>query len=90
MLAGRGIHEGLTALWDCVIYKLVQYRDEKVKYVYNDTEKIEHISTFVKAAKRGEDIFQPFKEALEKLDGTQDIGNEDEGNEPSEWTKLSD
>jgi len=91
MLAGRGIHEGLTALWDCVVYKQVQYRDEKVKYTLDDgTEVVTSIITFVKAAKRGEDLFDPFRKKLESIDGTQDIGTEDEGNEPSEVDEISD
>jgi hypothetical protein len=70
VLAGSGIHEGLTAVWDCVMYKLVQYRDEKVKYKLGDgTEMVTHINTFIKSAKRGEDVFQTFRDELEKLNG---------------------
>ena len=92
ILAGRGIHEGLTALWDCVIYKLVQYRDEKVKYTLDDgTEVINHISVFVKAAKRGEDLFDPFRKKLESINADVEIvGDEAEGNEPSDMDTLSD
>jgi len=92
MLAGRGIHEGLTALWDCVIYKQIQYRDEKVKYTLDDgTEVTVHISIFVKAAKRGEDLFEPFRKKLESINADIEIiGDEAEGNEPSELDTLSD
>jgi len=92
MLAGRGIHEGLTALWDCVVYKQVQYRDEKVKYTLDDgTEVVSSIITFVKAAKRGEDLFDPFRKKLESINADiEDIGTEDEGNESSEMDEISD
>lgn len=92
MLAGRGIHEGLTALWDCVVYKQVQYRDEKVKYTLDDgTERIVPISTFVKAAKHGQDLFDPFRKKLESINADIEIvGDETEGNEPSELDALQD
>lgn len=92
VLAGSGIHEGLTAVWDCILYKLVQYRDEKVKYKLNDgTEMVTHMSAFVKSAKRGEDVFQPFRNELEKLNGNiEDTGTDNETEQPSEVDEVQD
>lgn len=88
MLSGMGIHAGLTAVWDCVLYKIAKYK-EKDREIVMDTQDPIRLSTLVKSAKAGEDVFHPFREALEKLNGTQDIGTENEGNDTGEVDEVS-
>jgi len=85
MLAGYGLHAGLSAVWDCVILKVAKYENGTIKI---GTQSYGRLSTLVKSAKAGEDIFKPFKDELEKLDGTQDTGTENEGNELSEVDEV--
>jgi RecA/RadA recombinase len=88
MISGVGLHLGMTAVWDCITYKLAEYNTT----ISIDTQKIGKISTLVKAAKDGqEDIFQPFISKLESIHADiEDIGTENEGNEPSEMDEISD
>jgi RecA/RadA recombinase len=73
MLAGRGMHKGLTALYDCVIMKNVEYKNGVVKMGGNS---LGRMSTFVKEAKIGNnEIFSQFYQALAE---NTDSGNEQE------------
>lgn len=80
MLAGYGLHAGLSAVWDCVINKIAKYENGVIKI---DTQSYGRLSTLVKSAKAGEDIFHPFREALEKLNPIQE-SSDDESDERSE------
>lgn len=73
MLTARGIHKGLTALYDCVILGKAEYKNGIVRM---NGESLGRMSKFVKEAKEGNnDIFSPFYAAL--AEGT-DIGSEPE------------
>lgn len=64
MLAGTGIHLGLTAMYDCFILELAERPRNIVKM---DGISYGHLSKFTKSAHAGEnEIFQPF---IDKLAG---------------------
>jgi RecA/RadA recombinase len=63
ILAGRGLHKGLTALWDCVLLDKAKYG--KGGYVKIEKENMGRLSALAKKAKEGNDeIFEPFMELL--------------------------
>lgn len=86
MVGGMGLSLDMTAVWDCITYKVADYST----VVKIGTQNYGRLSTLVKSARVGDDIFQPFREALEKLDGTQDTGTTDEGNDTGEMGEISD
>lgn len=62
VLGGRGIHVGLTAVYDCKMMKLASFG----KSVTLGKEKFGNIRTLIQKAHEGEtEIFQPFMDALE-------------------------
>ena len=87
VLAGLGVHIGMTALWDCVALKLAKYYKTQV---FIGKESIGKLGHFAKAAKQGEtEVFAPFHKLLEEYNGkdtTEDIGEEgaDDANADSE------
>jgi RecA/RadA recombinase len=69
VLVGRGLHRGLSAVWDCVTLKHASYKNGIVKI---GDEKFGRLSSLVKAAKEGnEEIFLPFYAALESVEPEQ-------------------
>ena len=71
MLAGRGLHKGLTSLWDCVLSGKASYG--KGGYVKIEKENIGRLSALAKEAKQGNDeIFEPFMELLNEKPEDQD------------------
>lgn len=84
VLGGKGIHKGLTALYDCKVLKLATFG----KSVAMNGIKYGSIRTLVAKAHAGEDeVFQPFIEALKdpskisKVDTKEDEDEEWEGDE---------
>lgn len=65
LLAGRGIHVGLTAMVDCVDLELAK---RESRGVVLDGTNIGRIGTLLKAAREGKDAkFKPFFEALKEI-----------------------
>jgi len=63
MLAGKGLHRGMTTLWDCVMLDRAKY--VQGGYVKIGKENLGRLSTFAKEAKKGNDeVFEPFMELL--------------------------
>jgi hypothetical protein len=88
MLAGHGLHKGLSSVWDCIVLKLAILKNG---VVYIDTQSYGRLSTLVKSAKIGEDVFQPFRNELEKLNGNiEDTGTDNETEQPSEVDEVQD
>lgn len=84
VLGGKGIHKGLTALYDCKVLKLATFG----KSVTMNGIKYGSIRTLVAKAHAGEDdVFQPFIDALKdpskisKVDTKEDENEEWEGDE---------
>jgi len=85
ILSAKGMHKGLTALYDCVIAEKAEYKSGIVKM---NGESLGRLSKFVKEAKEGNnDIFNQFYTALaentdnrspqdEEFVGTKDISED--------------
>lgn len=66
VLGGKGIHVGLSAVYDCKVLKLASFG----KSVTLGKEKFGNIRTLIQKAHAGEtEIFQPFIDALNNPDG---------------------
>jgi len=63
MVAGRGLHKGLTAVWDCIVAEKASYSRGIVKL--DGEESGTRLSALVKSAKLNEDVFSPYMEALQ-------------------------
>jgi hypothetical protein len=71
MLSARGIHKGLTALYDCTMLGKAEYKNGIVKM---NNESLGRMSKFVKGAHDGnEELFECFYKALAE---NTDIGSE--------------
>jgi RecA/RadA recombinase len=88
MLAGKGIHIGLTAMWDAIQLGLVEYK-KTIKI--GDTQ-FGYMKDIVMKAHAGEDeFFQPFVEILKGADnGSRDIEIGDNDEERSGNTEVED
>ena len=85
MLAGFGIHKGLTAVMDGVILGSVT----KKNVIKIGDESMGRFSVLVKEAKKGnQEIFEPFYEVLNG--DNKNTGIEPDGDEPSEDTEVQD
>jgi len=75
MLAGYGLHAGMTALWDCVMLKLVKRTKVGITL---DKENLGKLGSFAKAAKLGQsEVFEPFYKLLEGQHGKDDTEDTD-------------
>lgn len=72
MLAGPGLHAGLTAVWDCVLLEKAE-RKRGGWIAIGDTN-VDRLSGLVKSAKEGNnEVFEPFFELLkEETEGEDD------------------
>jgi hypothetical protein len=78
MLSGKGIHLGLSAMYDCFLLKLA----ERGKTVKINGESMGFLKSFFDNAHAGNDtVFEPFLELLEKRGGDITTGTDDEGEE---------
>lgn len=75
VLGGKGIHKGLSAVWDCKMLKIATFG----KSVSLGGEKYGNIRTLIEKAHNGEDeVFQPFIEALKNPAKFSKVSAEDE------------
>jgi len=75
MLAGKGIHFGLTAIYDCIMSGRMTYKNGVIR---KDGESFGRLSKFVKEAKlNNHEIFNQFFVALEESSNTRDISDEE-------------
>lgn len=62
MLAGYGMHQGMSALWDCVSYKIIKRTKSGLML---GKESLGQLGTWAKKAKQGEGDFNIFTRLLE-------------------------
>lgn len=81
MVAGMGMHRGLSCLWDCIKTKRVE-KDGKSSVIRIGDVSYGRFSAFVKAAKEGHDeIFEPFIEILKEVHDDRDSSPEQDTTE---------
>lgn len=84
ILAGFGLHAGMTALWDCVCLKLIKRGKSGLMY---GSENMGKLGQLAKAAKEGKnELFTPFFTILETYNGK----DETEDKEPMGVTTEGD
>ena len=77
VLAGKGIHLGLTAMYDCVILK----KATKDKVIRIGNTSFGHLKDVVEQAQQGNDaFFMPFFEALNTNNNEETISSEEDEN----------
>jgi len=69
VLSGIGIHQGMSAIYDCIQTKILAKGKNDRVYAWKETgEKISALSIYAKAAKEGNtELFIPFYEALKDV-----------------------
>lgn len=83
ILAGKGVHRGMTALYDCVSIE----RAKREKTVKLDGKSVGRMSEFLGAAYAGDEAaFEPFYEVLKTIDDHSSI-NSMKSEEPEEDNK---
>jgi hypothetical protein len=90
MLAGKGIHKGLTAMYDGIILGKVE-RKKSIKIGETNMGFLKNI--IEKAQEGNEEYFQPFYDVLkgdEDVTGYKDIGGETMGDSNSEDMESED
>ena len=76
VLAGKGVHSGLTAMYDTIMLKLSTVDRNIVKL---GDENIGHINEIIKQAHEGNNVFfEPFYKALETVNGVEIVEEKDE------------
>lgn len=88
IVAGIGLHRGLTAVQDCVMNDLATRKDGVIHIGENNYGRL---SGLVKAAKQGDnDVFKPFIEVLERQDGIDSSKDSPDEFKASEGDEVSD
>lgn len=84
MLAGHGIHSGLSAAYDCVTYKIAKRgKGESFPIKFNDQKFT--MAGLAREAKAGNnDIFNIFRDALANIEPSRDDVSADEGQSESD------
>jgi len=81
VLSGIGIHQGMSAVYDCIQAKILTKGKGDRVYAWKETgEKISGLSTFAKLAKEGNtEAFTPFHEALKgvEIEQVEETGDEE-------------
>jgi len=81
VLSGIGIHQGMSAVYDCIQAKILTKGKGDRVYAWKETgEKISGLSTFAKLAKEGNtEAFIPFHEALKgvEIEQVEETGDEE-------------
>jgi len=84
LLSGKGIHKGLTALWDCSELKLITSDRNIIKI---DGKSHGHIKTLFKNAHEGKDeVFDPFIEILERHYG--EVGSSEQADDSDDNDEM--
>lgn len=82
MLAGFGLHAGMSALWDCITYKIIKRGKGGLFY---GSERLGILGHYARAAKEGkEEMFDPFYKLLEEYDNTHKEEETDTDPEPED------
>lgn len=82
ILAGYGLHVGMSALWDCVKLKLVKRTKSGLSV---DKESLGKLGHFAKAAKEGKnEVFEPFFKLLEGYNGQSETEDTTDGRDEIE------
>jgi RecA/RadA recombinase len=75
MLAGFGLHHGMTALWDCIMYKIIKRTKSGLSL---NGENIGTLGHYAVSAKKGEtEIFNQFYALLKEYNGKPETEVED-------------
>jgi RecA/RadA recombinase len=87
VLAGFGMHRGMSALWDCVMLKLIKRVKGNLMYGSENLGKLGH---YARAAKEGKDeLFAPFYTLLEEYGKTADYHPGEVGGDSNTDTDAS-